>query len=105
MTTHLGTQPEIIINVNTQREGYIFGLRPRSRVWLETNYPERVRVFSVFIGLDKIMDLRQLPENILGQVVNLITGLSLDELQASGGFRLYNPTTGEEVVNPLVAYV
>lgn len=40
-------QPAIIINVNTQRDGYIFGLRPRSRIWLETNYPNCTRISSV----------------------------------------------------------
>lgn len=99
------SKAEIIINVNMQRDGYIFGLRPRSRIWLETNYPNRPRVASVFIGLDKIVDLRQLPETIIGQVLNLITGLSLDEVQAIGGYSLHNPVTGENVANLALAYV
>ena len=99
------TEPEIIINVNTQRDGYIFGLRPRSRVWLETHYSTRERVSSVFIGLDSMADLRQIPETILRHVVSLVTGLSLDELNAIGGFRLYNPATGEEILNRSLAYV
>lgn len=99
------THPAIIIHVNKQREGYIFGLRPLSRVWLETNYPDRARVSSVFIGLDKIVDLRQLPETILGQVLNLITGLSLDEVKAVGGYSLRNPITGEDIANLALAYV
>lgn len=98
-------QPAIIINVNAQRDGYIFGLRPRSRIWLETNYPDRARVSSVFIGLDKIVELRQLPETILSQVLNLITGLSLDEVYAAGGYSLYNPVTGEDTVNLALTYV
>lgn len=99
------SKSEIIINVNPQREGYIFDLRPRSRIWLETNYPGRARVSSVFIGFDKKADFRQLPETILRQVLNLVTGLSLDELKAVGGFRLYNPINDEELTNPLLAYV
>lgn len=98
------TDPAIIINVNWQREGYIFGLRPLSRVWLETNYPDRPRVVSVFIGLDQRVDLRQLPDTILRQVLNLVTGLSLEEVQAFGGYTLHNPLTGEDIPNLALAY-
>ncbi len=99
------TQPAIIINVNRQREGYIFGLRPLSRVWLETNYPDRQRVSSVFIGLDKMADLRHLPETILRHVLNLVTGLSLEEVQAAGGYSLHNTLTGEDIADLALAYV
>lgn len=54
---------------------------------------------------DKIVDLRQLPETILSQVLNLITGLSLDEVRAVGGYSLHNPITGEDVANLALAYV
>jgi len=99
------TEPTIIIQVNKQREGYIFDLRLRSRVWLETNYPGRDRVSTVFIGLDKKAEFGQLSETVLRHVLPLITGLSLDELKTSGGFRLFNPVTNEELTNQSLAYV
>ncbi len=103
--TELEPQPRLIINVNKQRDGYIFDLRPRSRVWLETNYPDRERVSSVFIGADRKSQFEQFSDSILRQVLNLITGLSLEELNSVGGFRLINPVTDEELLNPTLAYV
>ncbi len=35
----------------------------------------------------------------------MITGLSLEELNSVGGFRLVNPVTDEELLNPAFAYV
>lgn len=57
------------------------------------NYAELVEDYSYYVDKTPYIAM-------LERVKNPITGLSLDELQASGGFRLYNPTTGEEVVNP-----
>ena len=91
----------VIVHVGRQRDGYVFGLRPRSRVWLEEQYPEKERVTSVFIGLDEMRDIRQIPKTILVQVLHLLTGLSLDELNIDGGFSIYNPSTKEEVLNSL----
>jgi hypothetical protein len=98
-------EAKIIIHVGSQRDGYIFGLRPRSRVWLEEHYPNQERVSSVYIGLDKMQDLQQIPESILGQVLHLLTGLSLDELNHIGGFSIYDPSTKQEVLNALFSYV
>lgn len=92
-------QPQIIINVGSQRDGYVFGLRPRSRVWLEEYYPDRQRVSSVFIGVDKAQDLEQIHSSILEQVWHLLTGLSLDELDAAGGFTVFSPASRQEIFN------
>lgn len=100
MYTPAKTQPALIINVSRQGDGYIFDLRPRSRVWLETNFPDRVRVSYLLIGLDKSAALRQLPETVISQVLNLITGLSIDEMMAVGGYALHNTKTGEDIMNP-----
>ncbi len=95
----------LVINVGSQRDGYVFGLRPRSRVWLEERYPDQERVASVFIGLDKMQDIQQIPESILAQVLTLLTGLSLDQLNDVGGFSLYDPSTQQEVLNSLLVHV
>lgn len=99
------SQPKIVINVNTQRDGHVFALRPRSRLWLEAEYPERVRVPKVFIGVGTKTEFGQLPETILQQVLTLLTGLSWVELETIGGFLLYNPITEEEQLNLVPAHV
>lgn len=47
---------------------------------------------------------QQLPETVLGQVLNLITGLSPAEIQAVGGYVLHNTKTGEDLVNWALIY-
>ncbi len=99
------SQPKIVINVNTQRDGHVFALRPRSRLWLEAEYPDRVRVSKVFIGVGTKTEFGQLPEAVYPQVLALLTGLSWEELKTVGGFRLYNPITEEEQLNLVPAHV
>ena len=101
----MSKEAKIIVHVGRQRDGYVFGLRPRSRVRLEESYPNKERVSSVFIGLDRMSEIQQIPESILAQVLNLLTGLSLNELNEIGGFSIYDPSTKQEVLNSLLAYV
>ena len=99
------TATKITVHVGHQRDGYIFGLRPRSRVWLEEQYPAKERVSSVFIGLDEVHNIRQIPGTILAQVLSLLTGLSVEELNKLGGVSIYDPSTQQEIMNTAVAYV
>ena len=103
--TTMSKEAQIIIHAGRQRDGYVFGLRPRSRVWLEERYPQKERVASLFIGLDKMQDIQQLPASILTQVLNLLTGLSLDELNEIGGFAIYDPATKQPLFDSLPIYV
>ena len=98
-------EANIIVHVGRQRDGYVFGLRPRSRVWLEEKYPEKERVASVFFGLDEMRDIQQIPEVLWAQVLHLLNGISPDELNASGGFSVYDPSTKEEISNSLRTHV
>ena len=97
--------PRVLIDVGIQRDGYTFRPDPRSRVWLEKNYPTLPRVASVFIGFDQHQDLQQVPPSIWRQVVQLLTGLSFEEINNIGGFVVTNPQTEQEVFNSLMVYV
>jgi len=93
---------KIILNVGSQRDGYVFRPRPKSRVWLEENYPEKPRVSSVFIGFDKAVDFPQIPDAIWRQVWTLLTGLSETELfdvatNQTDGLVVFDPITRQEV--------
>lgn len=95
----------IKIHVNSQGDGYVFGLHPLSEIWIAENYPTKARVPVVFIGSDQRQDDPPLHPSIIEQVLKLLTGLSLDELNQIGGFSLYNPKTQQEMTDLLAAYV
>lgn len=98
-------QAQIRINVGVQRDGYVFELWPTSRDWLEQHYPDQYRVADLFIGFDKQQDLRQLLESVWAHISQLLTGLSLEKVNQIGGFTVYNPRLGQEVLNSRFVYV
>lgn len=97
--------PQIIVHINSQRDGYVFGLNPKSELWIKESYPDRIRVPLLFIGLDRMQTKPSIHPKIMEQILNLLTGLSLDELDQAEGFTLYNPRTQQKVTNSLEAYV
>lgn len=101
---------KIILNVGSQRDGYVFRPRPKSRVWLEEHYPDKPRVSSVFIGFDKSVEFPQIPDAIWRQVWSLLTGLSDKELSdvatnQAGGLAVFDPVSRQEVYHSVSAYV
>lgn len=95
----------IIIHFGTQREGFTLRLHPLSLQWLEEQFPDRKRLMSVYIGYDRNRpDIRQIQESVWGHVANLLTGLSLEELIAMGGFSVRNPITNDEIYHSLFVY-
>ena len=104
-SNYVQEQVPIIIHIGVQRDGYVFELRPTSRDWLEENYPDKYRVTDLFIGFDKSQDIEQIPESIWDHISQLLTGLTLEEINHIGGFTVYNPRLGQEVFNSLFIYV
>lgn len=101
-------QGKITINVGTQFDGYVFGLRPKSREWLKTKFPLAHTVASVaigFHGFNKRPDFQQIHGSIWGQISILLTELSLEEINKLGGFTIFSPQTGEEVFHSLEANI
>ena len=98
-------QPHVIIHISDQLDGYVFRLRPRSRLWLEEHYPEQYRVASVFIGFDKVESVEQIHESIWYQVANLLTGLSVEELNSGEAFAVVNPSTDQVVFSSMIVHV
>lgn len=101
---------KLTLNVGSQRDGYVFRPRPKSRVWLEEHYPDKPRVSSVFIGFDQAVDLQQIPAPIWRQIWSLLTGLSDNELSdvatnQTGGLLIFHPMSGLEMHQSVPAYV
>jgi hypothetical protein len=57
------------------------------------------------IGFDQHQDLQQIPQPIWHQIVQLLTGLSFEEINNIGGFVVTNSQTEQEVFNSLMVYV
>jgi len=49
--------------------------------------------------------LQQIPQSIWQQIIQLLTGLSFEEINNIGGFVVTNPQTEQEVFNSLMVYV
>lgn len=89
---------KIIINVGIQSDGYVFRLQPKSRHWLQENYPHTNIVSSIFIGFDTKQEFEEIHGSIWEQVSKLLTGLSLQELNTLGGFAIYSPSEKKEIM-------
>ena len=98
-------KPEIIINMGSQRDGYVFRPKPTTRVWVEEHYPDKARVDSLFIGFDKMPDLQQIADSVWSQIWQLLTGLSATEINKAGGVVVVDPATKQEVYRSTPAYV
>ena len=98
-------EPQVVVHVNAQRDGYVFGLNPKSEHWLKESYPERLRVPLLFIGLDRMQTNPSIHPTIMEQVMKLLTGLSMEELNQVASYMFYNPRTQQKIINSLEAYV
>lgn len=96
--------PQFMINVGIQRDGFTFRLDPLSRVQLEQRYPDLPRVASLFLGFDQHKELSAIPQQIWQQLVQLLTGLTFEQINEIGGFMVVNPRNEETVYNSLIIY-
>ena len=85
------------IYIGMQRHGFVFRLRPKSRQRLEEEFPSVPDASSVTIGYDTKRDFERVHGAIWQQVVMLLTGLSLEKLNAAGGCLITVPGSGKVV--------
>jgi hypothetical protein len=88
------TEP-LIIKLGRQLDGFVFQLDPRSRKWLEENFPGSGRPGRLFVGYDTKSDFDILNGDLLEQVAQLLTGLDKESLRRVGRVRLYDPAAHE----------
>jgi len=90
------------IRVGRQNNGWTFTLHPLSRQMLQEIFPEARRAPSVFIATDARQDYLApmgALANIAEQVVVILAGVSIDEIRDKfGGFRVYDPAAGKELM-------
>ncbi|MEM7535442.1 MAG: hypothetical protein AAF639_24915 [Chloroflexota bacterium] len=106
----MNSTEKLTLYMGTQKDGYVFRPRPKSRVWLEEHYPDKPRVSSVFIGFDKGLDSQQIPDAIWRQVWVLLTGLSDSELidvatKQTAGLLVFDPMSNQEIPQMVFSHV
>lgn len=99
-------QQPLIIHFGAQWEGYTFRLHPLSTSWIESRFPERSRLASIYIGYDRKNrpEIRYLEPSVWEHVSTLLTGLSSKELDEIGGFVVVNSLTKEQVYHSLLVH-
>jgi hypothetical protein len=87
--------------VGCQRSGCTYGLHPHSADLVRKKYPRTRLVPSVFIGNDREKDFAwEQQEPSWDHVAQILTGLSKDELEQLGGYRVYDPVREEVLREP-----
>lgn len=75
----------IIIYRSTNREGATFALKPSSRTLLKTRFGHEVHIRSrLFITHETQVEYETVHSDLAGQVVQILTGLSVQRLLGSG---------------------
>jgi hypothetical protein len=86
---------QIIVEVGKQMDGATFRLSPRTRLQLRDLVPEGLLTSSVFLNFDTGKAFSDPRAPWWEQVVQLLTGLSSEQLQRLGGFRFVDPADSE----------
>lgn len=96
---------KLVVLVGTQKDGYVFRLKPSSRhQLLQERSPEGL-VDSVFIAYDKKHDFEQIHGHIWDHVIMLLTNMPLEEVNRRGGFTVLDPGTNTVVYDSAIQHV
>ena len=97
---------EITIYATKQLNGYTCALEPRSKVAIEDQLPkEPVPVSKVFISYGISAEIEFLHGSIWRHIAELLTSLSVEELQKLGKVVFVDPRTKKLLFEPLAQYV
>jgi hypothetical protein len=82
----------VVIEVGPQTDGCTYGLHPYSQILIDKKYPQARQVRAVFVGVarGKVLGGEQ-QQSIWDHVAHILTGLSEDQLNDLGGYRIYDP--------------
>jgi hypothetical protein len=96
---------KLTVLVGTQKDGYVFRLKPSTRNKLLQGKSSEGLVDSVFIAYDKKHDFEQIHGHIWDHVIMLLTNMSLEEVNSHGGFAVLDPSTDTVVYDSVVQHV
>ena len=90
--------PPIIVLRSINREGETYALEPRSLERLRRELGGRLRSHPrIFIAHETAADFEHVHGAIVPQIIQLLTGLSEDELNQLGGVSFQDPVTEKEL--------
>jgi hypothetical protein len=97
-----GALGPVEIYIGRQSDGCAYGLHPNSRVLIKRRFPHARPLESVFIRTEDRPDAEDGQSAVWPQVALLLTGLSEQELQELGGYRLYDPVEQKSLREPVL---
>jgi hypothetical protein len=79
------------VYVGRGEEGLTYALHPNSRTLVRQRFPHTLLLQSVSVDPDDLNDFEQNQTVAQDRVVQLLTGLSGEQLEELGGYRIYDP--------------
>lgn len=84
----------LTIEMTTQGNGWTFRLSPKSRSLLVQRFGQASIGSSVFVGTDSRRSYEEIHGPMWDQIVLLLTGLSLDQVDTLGGYQVIDVRNG-----------
>jgi hypothetical protein len=88
---HKDPMSSIVINIGRQSDGCTYQLHPRSRADIKKRFPAAQLVPTLFVGYDTQADFERLQGPLWKQIAMILTGLTWEQLEESGGVSMYDP--------------
>ncbi len=87
----------VVIRLTRQSHGFTFTLHPHSRSAIRRRFPDSHQASSLVIDYGTHTDFEQAYGPIWDHVAMALSGLSLEQLNQLGGYRVYDPATDTDV--------
>ncbi len=94
LTDSLRAEGALLIDVNIQHDGAVYSLDPTAKRRLETVPPNTPRPRCVLIGHYRASEFMTINPPHWAQIVEMLTGLPLDQLKPFAPIYITSPTLG-----------
>ncbi len=96
--SRVSAQEPLLVLVATEADGYTFRLHPLQLARVRALQPIQSRFPMIFLQKDVQEDFEAVHGPIAGHVVQLLTGLSAEQLQQFGGVRFVSSGTEQTLL-------
>jgi hypothetical protein len=87
----------VVINVTRQALGITAALHPHSRTAIRRRFPNARRVSSVYVEYETEAEFKHAHGPMWDEIALVLTGLTADQLQELGGYRVFDPVAEKTV--------
>ena len=88
---------KLVVEVGRQLDGCTFRLSPRTRTGLEDKLSNMPPATGIFIEIDTSDSFAQIHGPMWEQILSLLTGLSLFEIEKLGAYEFVDPVTRDVI--------